>query len=141
MLESKFDASDVVAAGHPPVAENVVLVDFDGVISPFGKMFDAHPFEGVKEALRVLRLNGYKIVIFTSRLSPTWHKHEGWSTRKAAKEQREYLEKFLAKNKIPFDDITCEKVPAVLYLDDKAQNVESRDYGLYDVVWEWINGR
>lgn len=141
MLESKFDATDVVAAGHPPVAEGVVLVDFDGVLSPFGRMFDAKPYKGVKKAIKLLKKNGLRVVIFTSRLSPTWHKHEGWSTRKATKEQREYLEKFLEFNGIPFDDITCEKIPSILYLDDKAMNVESRDYGLYDVVKEWIDGR
>ena len=112
---------------HPPSAGKVVLVDFDGTIAPWGQMFSMpEPLSGVKTAMRTLKEEGYTIVIFTSRLSPTWHRAEGWSTRQASKEQREYITTFLLRHDIPFDDITAEKRPAVLYLDDKAMRVNSR---------------
>lgn len=109
---------------HPPSAGKVVLVDFDGTIAPWGQMFSMpEPLSGVKTALRLLRDEGYTIVIFTSRLSPTWHRAEGWSTREATKQQREYITAFLEQHDIPFDDITAEKRPAVAYFDDKAMRV------------------
>lgn len=109
---------------HPPSAAKVVLVDFDGTIAPWGQMFSMpEPLSGVKTAIRMLHDEGYQIVIFTSRLSPTWHRAEGWDTREATKQQREYITAFLEQNDIPFDDITAEKRPGVLYLDDKAMRV------------------
>lgn len=112
---------------HPPVAAGVVLVDFDGTIRPWGALFGFEPpLTGVKTAMRKLRDDGYRIGIFTSRLSPTWHRAEGWDTKQAAGEHRAYITAFLQQNSIPFDFITAEKVPCVLYLDDKAMRVNRR---------------
>ena len=76
-------------------------------------------------------------IIFTSRLSPTWHRAEGWKTSEAAKQQREYITAFLEEHDIPFDDITAEKRPAILYLDDKAMRV-NRDRNMLAAVRDFL---
>ena len=109
---------------HPPVAVGVVLVDFDGTLYPWGQMFSMpKPLPGAVSAMRELREAGFRIGIFTSRLSSTWHRAEGWDTDEATAEQRAYIEAILERDGIPFDFVTAEKVPAVLYLDDKAMRV------------------
>jgi FMN phosphatase YigB (HAD superfamily) len=119
---------------HPPVAHNVVLVDFDGTLYPWGQMFSfPKPMPGAVTAMRELRESGYRIGIFTSRLSPTWHRSEGWDTNEASKEQRAYIQAVLERDDIPFDFVTCEKVPSVLYLDDKAMRV-NRQRGMLRAV-------
>lgn len=71
----------------------------------------------------MLRRRGYKIGIFTSRLSETWHRAEGRDPIEGIAEQRRIIRLFLFTHNIPHDFITAEKVPAVLYLDDKAMRV------------------
>jgi ribonucleotide monophosphatase NagD (HAD superfamily) len=108
--------------GHPPVAHKVICVDFDSTIIPWGAtMFDdSNPLPGAVEAIREFKKAGYKVVIFTSRMSPTWWKSEGWTVKKAVNEQMAYVTSILDKHDIPFDAVTSEKVPAVAYIDDKA---------------------
>lgn len=114
-------------ATHPPIAEGVVLVDFDGTIVPWGKLDEVpEPLPGAVAALRALKANGYRIGIFTSRLSATWHRAEGRDPIVGAAQQSLTVRDVLQKHGIPFDFITAEKVPAVLYLDDKAMRVNER---------------
>ena len=142
MLQSKFSAKEVIDAGHPPVAEGKVLIDWDGVIQPFGMMFDdRRPIKGVIQAIRQLKEAGYTIVIFTSRLSKTWHKSEGWSHKKAKAEQIEHMSRFLDRWNIPYDDFTAEKMPAVAYFDDKAYRVQKAPMGLANAVEEFLIDR
>lgn len=109
-------AKEVIAKGHPPMAEGVVLIDFDGTIVPFGYLFDyATPFEGVADFTKVLKDNGYKIGIFTSRLSPKWLKDIGHTEAQHIFFITSYCEKY----NIKFDFITAEKQPSVAYIDDK----------------------
>ena len=119
---------------HPPVAEGVVLVDFDGTIVPWGRLegpFD--PLPNAAAAVQSLKNMGFTIGIFTSRLSPTWHRAEGRDPELGIAEQTHIIRVALFANNIPFDFITAEKVPAILYLDDKAMRVsEKRD--LLDAV-------
>jgi hypothetical protein len=107
---------------HPPSASQRVLIDFDGTIVPWvpDLMGERVPFEGAAEAIRNLFYSGYTVVIFTSRLSPSWCA----SVKSDVHEQREYVENILDAYDIPFHLITAEKLPAAVYFDDKAVRVE-----------------
>lgn len=116
-------------------------IDFDGTIVPFGPLtdFDQSPYPNVPEAIQGLRDKGYYIVILTSRLSPTWWKHD-WE-RFGAKDEKsfgeaqvKYIIDYLDKWKIPYDIATAEKIPCDIYFDDKYITV-SEDYPL-DVAIE-----
>lgn len=104
--------------GHSPVAEQVVCVDFDATLFPWGPLMnkDAQPLPGAAEAVNAFADNGWRVVIFTSRMSPSWltFAHEDEYT------QRAYVAYMLNKYSIPFHEITAEKVPAQAYIDDKA---------------------
>jgi hypothetical protein len=108
---------------HPPSAEGIVLVDFDGTIVAWGSLRNPVLLPMAGSAVRALKGEGYTIGIFTSRLSPTWHRAEGRDPDVGILEQVQIIEQFLFDNEIPHDFITAEKVPAVLYLDDKAMRV------------------
>jgi hypothetical protein len=141
MQVSKFDAQAVIDAGHPPVARRVVCVDFDGTIFPFGNLFNvnAQPIPGAVGAMRALKEAGYHIVVFSSRFSAAWHRHEGWDHVVAMREQAEFCEAMLDRWQIPFDDFTAEKIPAEAYFDDKAYRAEG-DYGLFNAVDQFLSG-
>ena len=113
----------------PPTARRVLAIDFDNTIAPWGPLFDLDPpFEGVAEAMNRAAQAGYRIVILTSRLSPRWWMDDfeefgyknpdvfGFANRK-------YVESYLNYWNIPFFEITCEKVPAEIYFDDKGYHV------------------
>jgi hypothetical protein len=107
--------------GHPPSAEGVVCVDFDGTIAPWGDLFGyPKPLPGAVKFLRWLKDNGYTVYIFTSRLSAFWHQSEGRDPGRAIFEQVEYLQNYCKKYGIEVDGATAEKVPAMAYIDDKA---------------------
>lgn len=107
--------------GHPPVAEGVVCVDFDGTIAPWGDLFGfPEPLPGAKAFLKYLRDEGYKIVIFTSRLSTVWHNHEGRDPAMGILQQVEYLQEYFERYGLEADHVTAEKIPAIAYIDDKA---------------------
>jgi len=58
---------------HPPIANRLIMVDFDGTIVPWGELMASRPpFPGVADALRRFRDAGWRIGIFTSRMSRTW---------------------------------------------------------------------
>lgn len=137
-MESRFNADEVIAAGHPPVAKGVVCVDFDGTIFPFGD-FEASspPIPGAVDAMIRLREAGYQIVIFSSRLSKVWHKHEGWDHDKAVHEHLEYMGAALKRENIPYDGFADEKIPAQAYFDDKAWRAEG-DNGLWNAVGQFL---
>ena len=127
--ERLHDAEEKVVSGptHPPAAEKIAAVDFDGTIKPWhGGLFgDIEPLPGAAEAVRKLKDAGYTIFIFTSRLSTFWHHAEGWDTTEATREQVEYIRGYCEKYDIPADFVTAEKIPAECYLDDKALQVDA----------------
>lgn len=111
--------------GHSPLAEKVVAIDFDGTLYPWGELFSEDaPLPGAVEAMQKFRDNGFRIVIFTSRLSPTWLEAEGQSEVA----QYDYIASMLTRDGIPFDAITSEKVPAVAYVDDRAISFEGDNW-------------
>ena len=114
--------------GHPPVADGVVCVDFDGTIAPWGDLFGfPEPLPGAREFLEMLVDTGYTVVIFTSRLSTVWHNHEGRDPATAILQQVEYLQEYFRRYELPADSVTAEKIPAVAYIDDKAIEFNSWD--------------
>lgn len=119
---------------HPPVADKVICVDFDGTLFPWGEFHsDAPPLDGAVEFMKALRDAGWKIVIFTSRMSQTWWRGEGWlSVMPDPHDIPELEEEWAAsvmdrldKWGIPWDGVTAEKVPAEYYIDDKAIRFEN----------------
>lgn len=139
MLESKFSADEVIAAGHPPVARGIVCVDFDGTIFPFGQMdvSGVMPIRGAAEAVRTLKARGYTIVIYSSRFSRQWHEHEGWDHEEAMDEQLLLVQQALDAYDIPYDRFEAEKIPAVAYFDDKAWRAAG-PYGLSIAVADFL---
>ena len=124
--------------GHPPVADGVVCVDFDGTIAPFGDLFGfPPPLPGAKEFLDGLVEKGMTIVIFTSRLSTVWHAHEGRDPARGIMQQVEYLQEYFRRYDLPADSVTAEKVPAIAYIDDKALEYN----GSWDNVSMRFNGK
>jgi len=110
----------------PPVAHNTICVDFDGTIFQWGDIYaKTPPFDGCVEFMRELRKQGWFIVIFTSRLSPTWWQSEGWGFEEAIEKELAFVENRLGEYGIPYDRITAEKVPAEYYIDDKAVRFEN----------------
>lgn len=124
------EAESVIAAGHPPIAEGVILIDFDGTIAPFGYLFSfPEPLPGAIESLRAYQEAGLRIVIFTSRLSPIWLESVGQTPH----QHLDYINEYLGRYGIEPYAITAQKVPAMAYIDDKAYR--------YDNNWEEITGR
>ena len=106
----------------PPEKRNI-LIDFDGPIHKYSKglhdesIYDP-PTEGAKEAIEFLK-KYFRIVIFTARISPN-----GLGEEKAKNNKIEMIE-WLKKYDIFYDEITCEKLPAVAYIDDLAINFDN----------------
>lgn len=125
-------AEQSIARGYPPEAHRVIAVDFDGTLFPFGYIAsEPDPLPGAAEAMRRLKDHGYRLVIFTSRLSLRWLASAGYSEA----EMRESVERQLRRHEIPFDEITGEKLPAEAYIDDRA--IRFRD-GEWAAIADWI---
>lgn len=119
----------------PPVGKKVICVDFDGTLFQWGDLYEKMPpFQGAVEALRKMKAAGYEIVIFTSRMSPTWWVAEGMELKQAMVEQRAFCEKRLNDFGIPYDRITAEKVPAIAYIDDKAIEFKGEPFSWREIV-------
>ena len=89
-----------------------VVFDFDGVIHSYTSGWKGEtcipdpPVPGIKEAIDEIRAAGYLTII--------------QSTRAATIQGKYAINKYLAKNGIIVDGITAEKVPAIVYIDDRA---------------------
>lgn len=121
-----------LAHGYAPIAHKVVCVDFDSTLYPWRPVYEQpDPLPGAAEAVRRLKDAGYRIVIFTSRLSPTWLA----STQYTASDMLDHIEAVLKRDGIPFDLITAEKVPAEVYVDDRAIRFTE---GEWPAIVDWI---
>jgi hypothetical protein len=113
--------ANVRVDGHPPSAKKTVSVDFDATLYPFGDLLGyPKPLDGAVEFMQELDRRGYRIVIFTSRMSPVWWRNEGWDEEEAHGIQKKYIEQVLERDKIPYSEITSEKQPSIYYIDDRA---------------------
>lgn len=119
-----------------------VCVDFDDTIAAWGPLFDLDPpFEGVVYAMQDLREAGYRIVVLTSRLSPTWWEHDCYrfdfqDPEAFGEANIHYVVDYLQYWEIPFDHITSEKVQADVYFDDRARHVHPGELG--SAITEWL---
>jgi len=120
-----------IARGYPPEAHHVLCVDFDGTLYPWGYIDDEpEPLPGAIEAMQRLKAHGFRIVIFTSRLSPAWLASAGYD----AAAMREKVERLLNRDGIPFVDITGEKIAAQAYIDDRAIRFD----GDWPPIVDWL---
>lgn len=89
-----------------------VVFDFDGVIhsyiSPWRGAEDIPdaPVPGINDTIQALRKRGYEVVVCSSRCI-------SYGGMVAVKQ-------YLRKHSIEVDDVTFEKVPALVYVDDRA---------------------
>ena len=122
-----------IAKGHPPMADKLILIDFDGTIAPFGFIFDfPEPLKDVALFTQMMKRKGYKIGIFTSRLNKEWLK----SVNQTAAQHIDYITSYNNANDIKFDFITSDKYPAEQIFDDKATNVHN-NWG--NIILDWSN--
>jgi hypothetical protein len=95
-----------------------IMIDFDQVIHKYsvgwqdGIIYD-EAIDGAKQVIKQFRDEGYQVIIFTSRLSETVHGKSGVS------KQRKMIEDWLKEHDIEVDDMTAEKLPALIYIDDR----------------------
>lgn len=101
--------------------EKTILIDFDGTLASFNwPKPPGIPFEGVVEAIKLLKRKGFQVVIFTARAWSGWDKQvESGYREKQIKE----VEDWLTKHGIPWDAITAEKMPSLAIIDDRAIRV------------------
>src|SRR5687767_3473124 len=96
-----------------------IAVDFDGVIHRYGKgwhdgsVYD-EPMPGAREALARIHQR-YRVVILTTRVNPGLH---GGDEQLASVEA--WLERRGFVKGEHYDEVTHEKVPALVYIDDRA---------------------
>lgn len=82
--------------------QKVVGIDFDYTIA---RDLTATPMYGARGCLQWLRDTGWRIVVITARRT---------------EEELLWLEGYLIEHKIPFDEVTNRKVPAHVYVGDRA---------------------
>ena len=92
-----------------------IAIDFDGTICKKqsygdGKIWQT-PNEDAREVIQGLKDDGYKIVVFTTRLNPLFG-----GDIEAKKVE---IEKWMNMWNIPFDLVTNNKPAAMLYIDDR----------------------
>lgn len=112
--------------GHPPMAEKTVLIDFDATVRRWDALMNdgVEPEPGAIEAIQELEDRGYRIVIFTSRMSRKWAATVVGDSVKEQDDflagQYEFVRKYLVRYGIVPADITSEKQPSLAYIDDRA---------------------
>ena len=103
-----------------------VVFDFDGVINSYKSGWQGaatipdEPVDGIKEAIRDIRQVGYKVIVVSSRCSSTG----------GIKAIRDWLTKW----EIVVDDVTGEKVPAIVYVDDRALTFDGDPSSLLEKI-------
>ena len=89
-----------------------VVFDFDGVIHSYvsgwkgATIIPDSPVSGIKEAIENIRKAGYEVCVVSTRCREIGG--------------IEAIENYLAEHLIFVDQITAEKPPAVVYIDDRA---------------------
>jgi len=104
------------------IKKNTIAIDFDGVIHKYSKGWQGldnaydPPNEGAISAIRDLKSKGYRLVIFSSRTTSVIN---------------EWLKKYDLEEY--FDDVTNTKIPAKVYIDDRAYHFETWGKTLKDL--------
>lgn len=94
-----------------------LMIDFDGVIYTYASGFKKWelpdpPMDGAVEAITHLVRSGFEYTVFTSRMSLT----------DDPPRMKALLLDWLAENGFPKPlDVTCEKRPALVYIDDRGR--------------------
>ena len=104
------------------IKKNTIAIDFDGVVHKYSKgwqgMENAYdpPNTGAIMAIKELKKKGYRLVIFSSRNVST-------------------IEEWLLKYDLStyFDEITNTKIPAKVYIDDRAYHFTTWEKTLEDL--------
>lgn len=118
--------------GYAESARRVAAIDFDGTLYERRPLYEEpDPQPGAVEAMRRLRAAGYRIVVFTSRLSPSWLAETNFTES----DQRDRIESVLRRDGIPFDEVTADKPPAEVYVDDRAIRFTP---GNWSAIVDWI---
>lgn len=119
--------------------EKRVMIDLDNTIHKYskgyvdGNIYD-DPFDGARDAINWLKDNGYEIVIFTTRASPSNAVEMGGDE----KHEIAKVQAWLKQHDIYFDRITADKISADFYIDDKAIPIHNGDW---DAVLKMIKKR
>ncbi len=103
-----------------------VVFDFDGVIHSYKSGWqgaDVIPdpiVPGVKESIDEIRQAGYKVVVV--------------STRCATERGMAAIYAYLERNGVVVDDVSAEKPPAIVYIDDRAICFDGKPETLLDKI-------
>lgn len=99
------------------------VVDLDGTIcsqEEYNNYKNADPKKDMIKKINGLWTEGHKIIIFTARGMNT---HEG-NIPIVEEHLRDITEKWLAQNRVCYDELRFGKPPAYKYVDDKAMTPE-----------------
>ena len=104
----------------PYAPTRTILVDFDGTLCPFNwPNPPGEPYINAVEELNRLYDQGFHIVIFTARLWSGWDRIDTDGKNTVAARRAE-IEVWAAKYGLKYHEISAEKRPCVLLLDDSA---------------------
>lgn len=96
--------------------KKTIGIDFDGTICQKQRYGDgtitAEPNQQASDTINELKKEGYKIVIFTTRLNPKFGGDIEW--------KKQQIINWCNKYDILFDEITNNKPEAMIYIDDRA---------------------
>ena len=107
------------------MGKQTVIFDFDGVINSYtsgwqgADVIPDFPVPGIKEAIIEIRRH-YRVVVVSSRC----YQPGGIET----------ITEWLEKYNIKVDDVTDEKPPAVVILDDRAITFDGKTEGLLEKI-------
>jgi len=103
-----------------------VIFDFDGVIHSYTSGWQGAteipdpPVEGIKEEIQRIRQAGYNVVVVSTRC----YQAGGIDA----------ILGYLVRNKILVDEVTAEKPPAIVQIDDRALCFDGNAEGLLEQI-------
>lgn len=102
-----------------------ICIDIDGVVADFKKdgetYSDVAPIKGAVEKIQELKENGHYIILHTARHMKTCNGNVGMVVSRIG----QITLNWLAKHKIPYDEIYFGKPWADVYIDDNAFRFEN----------------
>lgn len=112
-----------------------ILVDFDGTLCPFSwPEIPGEPFPEAVETVNNWHDQGYRIVLFTAR---AW---KGWDALNDSREEGiQQVVDWSKKYGLKYDEISNEKRPAIMIIDDSAAYCGGADFWV-KVLWRADDG-